>query len=192
MRIPYDIDNDRWGDPEMLLSVAQTGGSAAEPKVSPDNRYVLFCMSRYGNFPVYQRNSDLYIMDLETRQTRRLDINSDQADSWHCWSANGRWIVFSSKRLDGLFARPFFSYFDRDGQFFKPFVLPQEDPTFYDTYLKTYNVPELVLGPIEVKESALSQALLNPSKELKPTGDARPAEGGQTAAALEREQHPDP
>ncbi len=187
MRIGYDIEQDRWGRPEVLLSSQQTGGSAAEPKVSPDNRYVLFCMARYGNFPIYQRNSDLYIMDLELRQTRRLEINSDMADSWHCWSDNGRWIVFSSKRLDGLFARPFFSYFDRDGRFRKPFVLPQEDPAFYETYLKTFNVPELVLGPVQVSESALSQGLLNPLKVLRPTGDTRPPESGQPAVVVEGE-----
>jgi dipeptidyl aminopeptidase/acylaminoacyl peptidase len=196
MRIGYDIDQDRWGQPEMLLSAEQSGASAAEPKVSPDNRFVLFCLAQYGNFPIYQRNSDLYLLDLRSRECRRLSINSDQADSWHCWSANGRWIVFSSKRLDGLFARPFFSYVNRDGQFCKPFVLPQEDPAFYETYLKTFNVPELVLGPIQVTESALAQALLDPLKVLRPTGETRPPEPGQTAAIVEgegqRRKEPEP
>jgi len=187
MRIGYDIDQDRWGQPETLVSAEQSGGSATEPKVSPDNRYVLFCMARYGNFPIYQRNSDLYLLDLQTFQGRRLEINSDMADSWHCWSFNGRWIVFSSKRLDGLFARPFFSYFNHEGQFSKPFVLPQEDPEYYDTYLKTYNVPELILGPVTVTESALSQALLDPRQVLKPKGETRPSELGQAAAAAEGE-----
>lgn len=187
MRVAYDIDQDRWGDPEVLLSAEQSGGSAAQPKVSPDNRWVLFCLAKYGNFPIYQPNSDLFVFDLQTRQCRRLSINSEQADSWHCWSANGRWIVFSSKRLDGLFARPYFSYVDRDGQFCKPFVLPQEDPSFYEHYLKTFNVPELVLGPIEVKESALAQALLDPLKSLKPTGETRPPEAGPPSTIVEGE-----
>jgi hypothetical protein len=187
MRISYDIDQDRWGEPEVMLSAQETGGSATEPKVSPDNRFVLFCLSKYGNFPIYQTNSHLFLLDLRTRQCRRLSINSDQADSWHCWSANGRWIVFSSKRLDGLFARPFFSYVDREGQFCKPFVLPQEDPTFYQHYLKTFNVPELVLGPIEVKESDLSDALLHPRTVLTPTGETRPPAAGPPAVILEGE-----
>jgi hypothetical protein len=188
MRIGYDIEQDRWGEPEMLLSAQQSGGSASEPKVSPDNRYVLFCLAKYGNFPIYQANSDLYILDLQSRQIQRLNINSDRADTWHCWSANGRWIVFSSKRLDGLFARPFFSYFDAAGQFCKPFVLPQEDPAFYESYLKTFNVPELILGPITVKESTLSQVLLHPTTTLKPTGATRPPDlSGQPAIVVEGE-----
>jgi hypothetical protein len=187
MRISYDIDHDRWGEPEMLLSAKESGGSAAEPKVSPDNRYVLFCLARYGNFPIYQPNSDLFILDLQSHECHRLSINSDKADAWHCWSENGRWVVFNSKRLDGLFARPFFSYFDVNGQFCKPFVLPQEDPAFYESCLNTFNVPELILGPIQVKERALSQGLLNPLKILGPKGGTRPPDSGQSAPIIEGE-----
>ena len=189
MRISYDLEQDRWGEPERLLSAAESGGSASEPVVSPDNRYVLFCLARYGNFPIYQANSDLFLMDLQSRQWRRLNINSDKADSWHCWSTNGRWIVFSSKRLDGLFARPFFSYFDANGEFCKPFVLPQADPAFYESYLKTFNRPELILGPIEVKESALAQGLLHPRKiqVLSPQGGTRPPNSAQSAPIIEGE-----
>jgi hypothetical protein len=184
MRISYDIDQDRWGEPETLLSARESGGSASEPKVSPDNRSVLFCLAKYGNFPIYQANSDLVMLDLQTRRIRRLNINSDRADTWHCWSANGRWIVFSSKRLDGLFARPFFSYFDAGGEFCKPFVLPQEDPAYYESYLKTFNVPELILGPITVKESTLSQAVLKPAKILHPKGETRPLDPNGPAAIV--------
>ena len=107
-------------------------------------------------------------MDLNTRQYRRLDINSPQAESWHCWSGNSRWVVFSSKRLDGLFARPHFSYVDQTGQLHKPFLLPQEDPAFYDTCLNTYNVPELVREPVRVPPAELSQAAREPGKRPAP------------------------
>ncbi len=174
MRISYDIERDQWGQPEMLLPAQQSNGSAAQPRVSPDGRWVLFVLAKYGNFPIYQPNSDLFVLDLATRQCGRLGINSDQADTWHCWSANGRWIVFSSKRLDGLFARPFFSYVDDQGRFYKPFLLPQADPAFYDSFPKTFNVPELVQGPITIKERDLAQAVLKPLKILAPKGDTRP------------------
>ena len=92
-------------------------------------------------------------MDLATRRLRRLEINSDQADTWHSWSSNSRWVVFSSKRIDGLLARPHFSYVDEHGEFHKPFVLPQEDPAFYGFCLNTFNVPELMQGPVTVNEA---------------------------------------
>ncbi len=159
MRVGYDIGEDRWGEPETIVAAQETGLSAAQPRVSPDGKWLLFCLYKYGNFPIYQPSSDLYVMDLGTRQFRRLEINSDQADSWHSWSGNSRWIVFSSKRIDGLFARPHFSYVDGQGRFSKPFVLPQADPAFYDSYLNTFNVPEFVEGPVQISQDALTRAL---------------------------------
>jgi hypothetical protein len=175
MRVSYDIGQDRWGEPEMLVSSQETSRSACEPRVSPDGRFVMFCLCNYGNFPIYQTNTDLYLLDLATRKFRRLDINSPQADSWHCWSSNGRWVVFSSKRLDGLFARPFFSHMDQHGEFSKPFLLPQQDPDFYDSFLQTFNLPEFVLGPVQVTQDRLAPAFLNPDRRLVPsTASPRP------------------
>ena len=44
----------------------------------------------------------------------------------------------------------------------KPFVVPQRDPAFYDSLLKSYCVPELVSGPVRVPESALVRAARSP------------------------------
>ena len=66
MRIRYDADSGRWGEVEPVLLAKDTGLSIAEPRISPDGRWVLFCMSDYGSFPVYQPSSDLYLLDLET------------------------------------------------------------------------------------------------------------------------------
>ncbi|MBN2506786.1 MAG: PD40 domain-containing protein [Verrucomicrobia bacterium] len=189
MRVRYDLDHDRWGEPEVVVPARETGLSANQPKVSPDGRFVLFCLCDYGNFPIYRASSDLYLLDLETRRRQRLEINSDNVDSWHAWSSNGRWVVFSSKRLDGLFARPFFSYVDPQGHFHKPFLLPQPTPAFYDSCLNTFNVPELVRAPVAVKQADLVRAILNPAKILTPTADPQhaPREAGPGSAADEPE-----
>lgn len=181
VRVAYDIELDKWGEPEIMVASSQSGMSACQPKVSPDSKSVLFTMCQYGNFPIYQPASDLYLLDVATRQYRRLDINSDQADSWHCWSTNGRWILFSSKRLDGLFARPHFSYLDASGAFHKPFILPQEDPTFYESYIKTFNAPELMNGPVTIKESELAAAISHPKVALKPGTPASDSSKAPTA-----------
>jgi hypothetical protein len=180
MRVAYDIDQDRWGEPETVVAARDTALSAAEPRVSPDGRWLLFCLSPYGNFPAYSPGSDLYLLELPTRARRRLEINSDQADSWHCWSSNGRWIVFSSKRRDGLFTRPYFSHMDAAGNFSKPVLLPQRDPAFYDSFTRTYNLPELIAGPVTVTARALAHAALHPATSLKPTVIAPPS--GQAVA----------
>jgi hypothetical protein len=172
MRISYDIDKNQWGEPQIGISAEEADGSICQPKPSPDGRYVLFCLCPYGSFPVYHSSSALCVLDLATHQCRRLNIKSDQADSWHCWSSNSRWIVFSSKRLDGLFARPFFSHVDEECRFSKPFLLPQEDPAFYDSCLQTFNVPELVQGSVSVDEGELAQAILKPRKGSAPAAQA--------------------
>ncbi|MCK4375379.1 MAG: PD40 domain-containing protein, partial [Candidatus Brocadiae bacterium] len=83
MRIGYDVDSGAWGEPETILSAAETGLSISQPRVSPDGRFVLFCMSEYGTFPIHLAGTDLYLLDLKTGQHRRLACNSDESDSWH-------------------------------------------------------------------------------------------------------------
>jgi hypothetical protein len=172
MRVAFDLASDTWGQPETVVSSEDTGLSAAEPRVSPDGKWLLFCLCKYGSFPIYQPSSDLWLLDLRTLKYQKLPINSPQSESWHCWSSNSRWVVFSSKRSDGVFARPFFSYVDEDGNFHKPFLLPQEDPTFYESYLQTFNVPELLRGPVKTGQAELAKGVLDPLQGLSPTAQA--------------------
>jgi len=160
MRVSYESRSKTWGSPERVLSASAMGKSLLEPRVSPDGRFLMFCACPHGSFPIYQPGSDLYLLDLRSGRCERLPVNSDRCDSWHCWSSNGRWFVFSSKRRDGLFAKPYFSYFDAAGRAHRPFLLPQEDPDFYESYLMNYNVPELIdrrieLGPKDFARAAL-------------------------------------
>jgi hypothetical protein len=190
MRIRYDADRNAWGDPETVLSDKETSLSITEPKVSPDGRFVLVTTAPYGNFPVYRQDSDLYLMDLASRKWRRLELNSNQADSWHSWSSNSRWIVFSSKRRDGMLARPYFSHVAADGTVSKPFLMPQKDPTYYDRLVKTYNVPELTRAPIRISARELSRAVLAPRKPLKPDLDTHQEEEYVGPEAAQKEKLP--
>jgi len=170
VRAGYELDRDRWGPLETVLSAQDTGLSILLPRVSPDGRWLLFCMCDYGCFPVYRPSSDLYMMDLEAaRQTgqytyRRLDINSDESESWHSWSSNGRWIAFSSKRDSGVFTRIYIAYVDGNGKVSKPIRLPQKDPMHYDTCLWTYSVPELVTEPVRVTKEKLGRMVRSSRK----------------------------
>ena len=163
-RIRYDVETDTWGEPETVLAADEAGLSILLPRLSPDGKFLLFCMSEYGCFPIFQPSSDLYLLDLETGEYRRLEINSDRSESWHSWSSNSRWFVFSSKRRDGVFTRLYLSYFDKTGKAHKPIILPQKDPTFYDSFLKTYSVPELVIEPVQVSSKDLAKAVRSPDK----------------------------
>ncbi len=148
-RIPFNEKNMSFGDVEVIYPASEYGKSVTLPRVSPDNRFVMFTLSDYGTFSIWHPEADLYLLNLKTMQAKRLDVNSDDVDSFHSWSSNGRWFVFSSKRLDTQTARPFFAHIDTKGNTTKPFVLPQKDPYFYNSFLKTFNRPELVKGPFD-------------------------------------------
>jgi len=158
------------------------------PRISPDGRFLLFCMCRYGCFPIYQPSSDLYMMDLATGRYRRLAANSSYSESWHSWSSNSRWIAFSSKRQGGALTRTYLSHVDQAGQVHKPFVLPQKDPAYYDSLLETYSVPELIDGSLKVSRSILARvARSEPSVAVDiPITGATP-KAGPTEPWLERE-----
>ena len=173
VRAAYDPAADLWGEREVLLSGEALGRSILEAKVSPDNRFVLFSAADCGNFPVYKPSCDLYILDLTTGEERPLECNSDESDSYHAWSSNGRWIVFSSKRRDGAFARPHFSHMDEEGHASKAFVLPQEDPEFYRSCLRTFTAPEFTLGPVPFTSDEIAGAILDPGARLEATLDPR-------------------
>jgi len=152
-------------------------------------------MCDYGCFPVYQQSSDLYLMDLEAAQQtgqykyQRLDINSDQSESWHSFSSNSRWIAFSSKRHYGVFTRIYLSYLDNNGKVHKPILLPQKDPTFYNSCLNTYSVPELVVEPVRVTKEQLGR-IVRASRKISvdmPITMATPKPGAPPELWKERE-----
>jgi len=188
VRISYDVETDRWGQVECILSAKDTGKSIAMPSISPDGRWLLFCMIDYGYFPSWHRDSDLYLMDLKAAARSgefnysRLDINSNETEAWQSFSSNSRWIAFSSKRDYGIFTRTYISYIDDNGKVYKPLLLPQKDPGFYDSYLLTYTVPELVTEPVKLKAERLGQ-IIRGTTEIKvdvPITMASPEADSQT------------
>lgn len=70
----------------------------------------MFCLSDYGYFTIHHPQTDIYVLNLKTGKYNILDINSSQTESYHSFSSSGHWFVFSSKRMDGLFTRPYFSF----------------------------------------------------------------------------------
>ena len=136
-------DGEFYGEPWTVFSSDSL--SVSFPRVY--GKWMLFTASAYGTFPIWHQEADLWLLDLENGDIRRVDeLNSPESDSYHSWSENGRWIVFSSRRIDGRYTRLFFSHFDGEGHFSKPFLLPQKDPQHNTLRLTSYNIPEFVNG----------------------------------------------
>ena len=163
-RVAFDPATGQWGEVETVVSAAQLGRSISEPQISPDGKFLMFTGHDHGSFPIFQPGADLYLVDLSATSlpttARRLDeINSDRADTYHSWSSNSRWVIFSSKREDGMFTRLYMAHANRAGHFDKPFVLPQEDPDFYRRCVMAFNRPELIAEPVKVSATELTRAM---------------------------------
>ncbi len=158
--ISFDPEERTFGElVDTLFNAMDANKSVSLPRVSPDGRFLLYTLSSYGNFFIWHKDADLYMINLGTREHYPLvEANSDFAESYHSWSSNSRWIVFSSRRIDGLYTRLYFSYIDADGKAHKPFVLPQKDTDYYQKLMKSYNVPEFIKGKIEMPGSKIVNA----------------------------------
>lgn len=169
MSIPFDEQTRTFGEPVVEVK-CDSASSITLPRVSPDGRYVLFTMGDFGQFHIWHKSSDLYVKDLQTGAVRPLSAaNSADVDSYHTWSSNGRWIVFSSRRDDGSYTRPYIAYFDKDGRDHKAFLLPQEDPEHNLYLMKSYNVPELTRDAVRITPEALREVIYNDEKTGKAT-----------------------
>lgn len=142
--------------------------SVSHPRISPDGKRALYAVANYGTFPIWHPEADQQMIDLATGEINTLDIvNSEKSDTYHSWSSSGRWFVFASKRDDGLYGKPYFCHVADDGTVSKPFVLPQKEPGFYDNNLKSFNAPELGIGPVPFSPKDIATILATPSEPMK-------------------------
>lgn len=161
VRVPYAAETNSWGEIEPVLTHEQTRGSVAFPRISPDGRFLLFSLARYGTFTIFRPGGDICLLDLRSGVFRRLEVNSNEPESYPVWSSEGRWFVFSSKRIDGITARIYLSRLDTAGNASKPILLPQKGPRFYDSFLMTYNVPALITKPVPITPQHLVRVMLD-------------------------------
>jgi len=166
-RIGFDPENFLFGKPEPVFNASEKRLSASFPRISPDGNYLLFTLHNYGTFPIWHKEADLCLIDLETGRHIIPDkINSNDTESYHSWSSNSRWIVFSSRREDGRYTKPYISYFNEDGEFQKAFLLPQADPGFYKTFFFSYNIPELIKNSVQVNPREWATVAKNPAEHV--------------------------
>lgn len=159
-RVDFNPEDCSFGTKvDTLYNAGTEGRSVSFPRISPDGRFLVYALSDYGNFSIWHKDSDLYLIDLKTGETMCMDaLNSDDVESYHSWSSNSRWLVFCSRRDDGLYTKPYFSYIDEEGRAHKPFLLPQRDPRrYYELQMNAYNIPEFVSGKVGVSGSEIAE-----------------------------------
>lgn len=159
-KIAFDAKSGTFGDRvDTLINAEITRKSCTLVRPSYDGRWLMYCMSDHSNFPVFQNDADLWLMDLKTGKTREMkEVNSSQTESYHNWSSDSHWFVFSSKRENGEYAQLYLASIDDLGHLTKPFLLPQRNPVkYYGEMFDSYNVPDFTKTPVKLNAHEVHQ-----------------------------------
>lgn len=163
-KIGFDAATGKFGNQvDTIFNARELGKSATHPRPSYDGRYIMFTMSDYGCFPIWHKEADNWLLDLNTGQAKPLAAaNSKNTDSWHNWSKDSHWFVFTSRRGDGLYTRLYLACIDDKGNVSKPFLLPQRNPKkYYDELLDSYNTPDFTSKPVELDARATGNEIMS-------------------------------
>ena len=151
-KIDFNPETGKFGEKvDTIFNAVAMGKSLTWPRPSYDGKYMLFTLIDYGYFSVWHSESNQWLLNLQTGEARELkEINSDKADSYHNWNLNSHWVVFTSRRDDGLYSRLYLACVDDEGHFSKPFMLPQRHPLeYYSESLYSFNVPDFTKTKVE-------------------------------------------
>jgi Flp pilus assembly protein TadD len=148
-RVPFN--EGRGGRAEPIEGASHNGKSNYFAKFSPDGKWIVFCKAE--NYMLLMPDSELHIIPAAGGEARRLRANTPRMNSWHSWSSNGRWLVFSSK-ANTPYTQLFLTHIDENGDSTPPVVL--ERFTGSD---RAANIPEFVQLPadgiVNIKEQFL-------------------------------------
>ncbi|MBL7219611.1 MAG: tetratricopeptide repeat protein [Phycisphaerae bacterium] len=133
-RIPFN--GGKGGKPLPLRGASHNGASNYFAKYSPDGKWIVFCKAK--SFMLLQPDSELYIIPAAGGEARRLRCNTSRMNSWHSWSPNSRWLVFSSKP-DSPYTQLFLTHINEEGRSSPPVVL-----SWFTAPDRAANIPEFV------------------------------------------------
>ena len=148
-RVPFN--DGRGGKAEPIEGAANNGKSNYFAKFSPDGKWIVFCKAE--NYMLLMPDSELYIIPAEGGEARRLRANTSLMNSWHSWSSNGRWLVFSSK-ANTPYTQLFLTHIDENGESTPPVVLERFTGTD-----RAANIPEFVKLPADAIANIKEQFL---------------------------------
>jgi len=100
-QIQYDLywvpfNDGKGGQATPVVGASHNSMSNSFPKVSPDGRWIVWVECRNGQ--LMRPDSHLYIVPAPAGGVARpMRCNTPLMNSWHSFSPNGRWLVFSSK-----------------------------------------------------------------------------------------------
>ncbi|MEN8148724.1 MAG: tetratricopeptide repeat protein [Planctomycetota bacterium] len=138
-RIPFD--GGKGGTPEPIEGASANGMSNSFPKVSPDGKWLVWVKCRNGQ--LMRPDGRLWIVPLEGGEARQMRCNMETMNSWHSFSPNGRWMVFTSK-THTPYTQAFLTHIDEDGNDSPAILIPNSTADN-----RAVNLPEFLNAPAE-------------------------------------------
>jgi tetratricopeptide (TPR) repeat protein len=133
-RVPFN--DGKGGQAEPIEGASHNGMSNYFAKFSPDGQWIVFCKAK--DFMLLMPDSELFIIPAAGGEARRLRANTPLMNSWHSFSSNGRWLVFSSKAYTP-YTQLFLTHIDEEGNSTPPVVLER-----FTAKDRAANIPEFV------------------------------------------------
>jgi hypothetical protein len=115
------------------------------PKISPDGKWIVYTKCKNGL--LMRPDGRLWIVPFEGGEAREMRCNTPLMNSWHSFSPNGRWMVFSSK-VNRPYTQMFLTHIDEDGNDTPYVLIPNATADN-----RAVNIPEFVNMPYEALES---------------------------------------
>jgi hypothetical protein len=138
-RIPFD--GGRGGTPELIAGASANGMSNTFPKVSPDGKWIVFVKCRNGQ--LLRPDGKLWIVPAGGGTARLMRCNTQLMNSWHSFSPNSRWLVFSSKS-NTPYTQMFLTHIDENGNDSPAILIPNSTAAN-----RAVNLPEFVNIPCD-------------------------------------------
>lgn len=133
-RLPFN--DGLGGRPEPVEGASRNGMSNNFPKVSPDGKWIVFVQCRNGQ--LLRPDSKLWIVPASGGTPRLMRCNTSRMNSWHSFSPNSRWLVFSSK-ANTPYTEMFLTHIDEQGNDSPPILIPHSTAAN-----RAVNLPEFV------------------------------------------------
>ena len=169
-RVPFN--DGRGGVAEPIEGASENGKSNFFAEFSPDGKWIVFTQAE--NYMLLMPDSELFIIPAEGGEARRLSANTPKMNSWHSFSSNSRWLVFSSK-VNTPYTQLFLTHIDEAGNSSPPVVLDR-----FTSSDRAANIPEFV--PLASTSIALIQEKFLDAYSFLRAGMANERTGNYPAA----------
>jgi len=125
-QVPFN--NGNGGDPVPIKNASSNNMYQYFARYAPNGKWISFCRAD-GSKGIYaRRSSDIYLLSTKDNSVTKLNLNLDNTmDSWHDWSSDSHWLIFSSNREKNRLTSLYLVYIDDNGKDYPPVKLVGSD-----------------------------------------------------------------